>query len=79
MYTIDLLKDLDDCVGTIISKSQLDDIFNKYDWEWAGYSRNNKLTTYIEGPMDRFIDVMIARIDEDMLLIKGYAKLCWND
>lgn len=87
MYTKNLLKELDGYVGRVMTEEKLDKLFEKYDWECMGYithsvdkSEIGKLV-YMEGPMDRELDLDVTMIDDEIKLLhlNGYSKQWWDD
>lgn len=75
-----LLKELNDIKGMKVREEFLDNLFDKYGWICMGVGKFKveQVMTYIEGPMDRQIDVVFED-DEGYMLIKEIRKVYFDD
>lgn len=71
----ELLEEVKGCVGKIFEEQELDDLFYKYDWICMGFNRDKSKLTYIEGPMDREIDLIISMLPGRKIFVRDYKKL----
>ena len=81
MYT-ELLQELELLKDKIVTIEVLDDLFNAYDWRQMGFNRDLTKLTYIEGPMDKQIDLMVEMFDigdEELLVVREINKKYWED
>ena len=81
MYT-ELLQELELLRNKIITIEVLDDLFNIYDWKQMGINRDLTKLTYIEGPMDKQIDLGVELFnigEENFIVIREINKKYWED
>ena len=81
MYT-ELLQELELLRNKIVTIEVLDDLFNTYDWKQMGINRDLTKLTYIEGPMDKQIDLGVELFnigEENFIVIREINKKYWED
>lgn len=81
MYT-ELLQELELLKDKVITIEVLDDLFNIYDWKQMGINRDLTKLTYIEGPMDKQIDLeveLFAIGEENFIVVREINKKYWED
>ena len=81
----DLYNELENYVGGLLGYHELDNIADKYGWQFIGENRDGTKMTLIESPMGRQIDLIVSIVYdpsiadriEDMMYVCSVEKKFW--
>ena len=73
----DLYKELENYVGGLLTYYELDNIADKYGWQFIGESRDGTKIILIESPMGRQIDLIVGTVYDPNIYVYEIEKRFW--